>query len=409
MPAAAKKMQRSRHFIMAKRKSKKAKIHLSVSSVILLTLIIAAVCALLLFLSILFPVFGSKKTEKDSGAVTVPAQNIVPDNKPEPAAPQENAGVQQEPRVLPEQQEKSDTEDRQVPGEQKITEKQKIPEEKIKEQEQEQEHEIQKREEKKVTEKPPEQISGKTAGKTIRPGAEKRPEVKPLFVIPDAVNGAVLAFVFDDAGQNLSQLNKVLALPFPLTVAVLPDLAYSVESARRIRSAGKEIILHQPMQSVNAAVSPGAGAITPDMRTYDIGKLIMKNLSEIGPVAGLNNHEGSLIMENKIQVGAVLDAASAAGIYFLDSRTTADTRAPQVALERGIAIYNRDIFLDNEKNKKNVLEEIKKGLAVANRKGYSIMIGHVWSADLIPPLLAELYPELVKKGYRFATVSGVPK
>lgn len=402
---------------MAKRKSKKAKIHLSVSGVILLTLIIAAVCALLLFLSILFPVFGSKKTEKDSGEVTIPAQNVVPDNKPESAAPQENAGVQQEPRVLPEQQEKSDAEGRQVPGEQKIPEekqpateeKQKATEEKQVTEEKQNKREIQKREEKKVTEKPSEQISGKTAGKPIRPGAEKLPEVKPLFVIPDAVNGAILAFVFDDAGQNLSQLDKVLKLPFPLTVAVLPDLAYSVESARRIRSAGKEIILHQPMQSVNTAVLPGAGAITPDMRTYDIGKLIMKNLSEIGPVAGLNNHEGSLIMENKIQVGAVLNAASVAGIYFLDSRTTADTRAPQVALERGITIYNRDIFLDNEKNKKNVLEEIKKGLAVANRKGYSILIGHVWSADLIPPLLAELYPELVKKGYRFATVSGVPK
>ena len=49
--------------------------------------------------------------------------------------------------------------------------------------------------------------------------------------------------------------------------------------------------------------------------------------------------------------------------------------------------------------------EINKGINIANKTGSAIMIGHVWSADVLPALLKEIYPELKSKGYRFSTVS----
>ena len=51
------------------------------------------------------------------------------------------------------------------------------------------------------------------------------------------------------------------------------------------------------------------------------------------------------------------------------------------------------------------LNEINKGINIANKTGSAIMIGHVWSADVLPALLKEIYPELKSKGYRFSTVS----
>ncbi|MBR7064753.1 MAG: divergent polysaccharide deacetylase family protein [Treponema sp.] len=57
---------------------------------------------------------------------------------------------------------------------------------------------------------------------------------------PPASNNAKLIFVFDDAGMNLSQLEKFVTLPFPITVAVLPKLNYSRASADRVRSSGNE-------------------------------------------------------------------------------------------------------------------------------------------------------------------------
>ena len=241
--------------------------------------------------------------------------------------------------------------------------------------------------------------------------AVPRPEVQPvpIFDIPPAVKGAVLVFVFDDAGLNPANVKRYTALPFPVTIAVLPKLSHSRECADITRTSGNEVILHQPMQAVNIKVNPGPGAILPEMSTFEIASVLKENLSEIGPVKGLNNHEGSLITQDVIKIGTVLDVADEVGIFFLDSRTTAETKAPQAALERGMQIYERDVFIDDVITRRVMLSEICRGINIANKKGAAIMIGHVdKSVGILPALLADLYPHLVKNGYRFSTVSNSP-
>lgn len=228
---------------------------------------------------------------------------------------------------------------------------------------------------------------------------------KDDFDFPDAINNAKIAFVFDDGGQNLMQLEKFLSLPFPITIAVLPKLPHSVDSAKKIRASKNELILHQPMQSVNENVNPGKGAITPEMTENQIISVLFENVNELAPISGLNNHEGSAITADAEKMATVLKFASEEGIYFLDSRTNVQTKVPYVAEQMGYSYYERNIFLDNEKTRENVLKELKKGLNIANRDGQVIMIGHIWSADFLPELLKEIYPELTKKGYKFIKVS----
>ena len=248
---------------------------------------------------------------------------------------------------------------------------------------------------------------GKT-GNTRSSSSSARAVVGKDYIIPPASSGATLTFVFDDGGQNLSDLQHYLNLPFPVDVAVLPRLQHSVESAQRVRSSGRhELLLHQPMQARNLSVNPGPGAISPSMTTTDIDAVVRKNLAEIGPVSGLNNHEGSLITESKVKVGKVIEICQQQGIFFLDSRTSANTAAPQAALELGAKIWERDVFLDNTQNRADILEQIQRGLEVANKKGYAIYIGHVWSGSNLAQILQELYPVLKSQGYIFSTVGGL--
>jgi len=236
-----------------------------------------------------------------------------------------------------------------------------------------------------------------------RPKAEE--PVAKSFDFPYAQKNAVLSIVFDDGGQNISQLRKCVALPFPVTVAVLPRLAHSAQAAQIVRQSGNEVILHQPMQAINLNVNPGEGAIKPEMSAGEVQATLAMNIAEIAPIAGMNNHEGSLITEDEVMMAFVLQTAHEKGLYFLDSRTSSATKVPSVCMQMGYGYYQRDIFLDNKKTRENYLSELKKGLDVANKKGHVIMIGHVWSAETLPAFLEEVYPELALKGYRFATVS----
>ncbi len=231
------------------------------------------------------------------------------------------------------------------------------------------------------------------------------PVTSDLPSIPQAVNGAKIVIIYDDGGQNMAQLEKCLSVPFPVTVAVLPRLIHSKEASQRVRQSGNEVMLHQPMQAINLNVNPGQGAIGQGMTEDEIRSVLFQNITEVGPVVGMNNHEGSLITADAYQMSYVLKMCSDYGIFFLDSRTNVNTTVPAVASALGYSYYERNIFLDNQKTRQNIISEFVKGLSISNKKGVVIMIGHVWSADILPAVLTELYPLVKAKGYTFTTVT----
>ncbi|MDR0723203.1 MAG: divergent polysaccharide deacetylase family protein [Treponema sp.] len=250
-------------------------------------------------------------------------------------------------------------------------------------------------------------VSQESAGReAIRSDAElmdREVSGPPAEQPPQVRYKGMLVFVIDDAGNNLEELEPFLHFPGPLTIAVLPGLPYSVEAARRIRAAGKELFLHQPMEALGGQ-DPGPGAIYSGMSAETIRAVVAGNLAEIGPVAGMNNHQGSKITRDPEAMETILTLCREGGIYFLDSRTIADTVAPDVAKRLGIPIGERDVFVDNIQEKTAMIQWVEAGLHKAAQKGAAVLIGHTWSPELAATL-EEIYPSLVERGYSFATFS----
>ena len=240
--------------------------------------------------------------------------------------------------------------------------------------------------------------------KAVQKVQPTQPAAKPEKPRKRAPYAGSLTFVFDDAGHNLDQLEYFLRLPFPCTIAVLPGLRYSSESARRIRKAGKQVILHQPMQSVDLHINPGPGAVTPGLSAEQIKNIVRKNLEEIWPVAGMNNHEGSLMTADEAAMRAVLDVVAEKHILFLDSRTTARSVVAKIAKEKNMTVWERAIFIDNDKSRAAMETQIKKGLSIARQKGSAIMIGHVFTVELAQ-LLTEMYPTLIEEGFSLSAIA----
>ena len=66
---------------------------------------------------------------------------------------------------------------------------------------------------------------------------------------------AYISLIIDDLGQNLPRDRRVLALPGPVTTAIMPDTPHATEFAREAHRAGKIVILHMPMDPATGPVS----------------------------------------------------------------------------------------------------------------------------------------------------------
>jgi len=212
-----------------------------------------------------------------------------------------------------------------------------------------------------------------------------------------------LYFVLDDAGNSLDTLDQFLSLPMPLTIAVLPQRAYSVETALLVSAAGKEVILHQPMEAMNGA-NPGAGEISSELSDSVITETIDVNLNSVPGAAGLNNHMGSRATQDERVMELVMQEAKRRGLYFLDSRTTSDSVAARVARRVGLSFAERNVFLDNVHTRDEILRALSGALQLAYERASVVVIGHV-TVPLVAELLAEVYPVLVERGFTFGLLS----
>lgn len=240
--------------------------------------------------------------------------------------------------------------------------------------------------------------------KNIQSDQSDEKKLPAPITVPLPQKNAVLYFVFDDAGHNLFQLEKFVALPFKCTFAVLPGLAHSKAACEKIRAAGHEVILHQPMQALNLKLDPGPQAVTKDLSPEEACAQIEKNMEALAPLAGMNNHEGSLITSDETVMRAILELMKKKNMVFLDSRTNAQTVVPKIAAELNMKILARDIFLDNIKTRENFTKQLNAGLQIADKQGFAIFIGHIFTPELAD-FLHETYPKLKAAGYKFSVLS----
>ncbi len=236
-----------------------------------------------------------------------------------------------------------------------------------------------------------------------KPEPKPEPKIQPVPEPKPEVPKKRIYIILDDAGHNIKQLMPFLEFPGKLSIAVIPRLAYSTEAAELIYQHGKTVMLHQPMQPLGKA-DPGSGAILVTMSDAEVRKTLNENLDSISHVAGLNNHMGSAATSDERIMDVVLKVAKQRNLFFVDSFTHAGSVCAKVAKKNGMRIARRDIFLDNDKSREKIMEAFNQGKAVADKNGYAVMIGHIWSDELASTMI-ELYPEFIEEGYCFESVA----
>lgn len=217
--------------------------------------------------------------------------------------------------------------------------------------------------------------------------------------------GAHLAIVIDDMGYDRSLADAVIALPFPLTISVLPHLPISSEVAEEAHSRGDEVLLHLPMESEGEAAKAEEIELRVGMSAGQVSSAVAGMLETVPHVVGVNNHQGSRATSNAALMQALMPLLRERGLFFIDSRTEAKTVAYDMAKKDGVRAASRKVFLDDVETQAAIVRQLELAARDAGRDGFTIAIGHP-RPTTIAALAAEV-PRLEARGIQLVFASDV--
>jgi len=202
---------------------------------------------------------------------------------------------------------------------------------------------------------------------------------------------AIAAVLIDDLGYSRERARRVLALPPPVSVAVLPDARYAAEVARAARRSGRPALVHMPMAADGGRA--GAGALEADMSAAAIRDTLEGALAAVPGAVGVNNHRGSALTADRAAMDRFMRELARRGrdLIFIDSRTSTASRAVEAAERAGIGVAERDVFLDHVRDEAAIARQAERWLTRARETGCALAIGHPH-----PETLAVLERELAR-------------
>ena len=213
-----------------------------------------------------------------------------------------------------------------------------------------------------------------------------------------------IGVIIDDLGVNYQRGLRTVQLPGPVACAFLPDARHASELAQKAHANYKEVMLHLPMEPMDASVGVDPGALTSSMSHQEFILMIREGLAKVPHVTGVNNHMGSLITRHAGHMAWLMQELGNHGdLFFIDSRTDKRTVAYATAQAYGLPSLSRDVFLDNKATAAEVAFQFDRLLQLAKKNGYAIAIGHPYDVTLT--LLEKRLAKLDQEGVQLAPIS----
>lgn len=232
-------------------------------------------------------------------------------------------------------------------------------------------------------------------------GRVLEPLLAALLALAAGSAGAAptIAIIIDDLGYELESGRRAVALPGPVACAVLPHTPRARVLAEAAHAAGKDVLLHLPLQPLGWDGSAEPGGIVLDMSRGQLARAFHESLSSVPYAVGVNTHRGSLLTRHPGHMAWLMQEILAeGGLFFVDSYTTHRSIALGIAVESGVPAVKRDVFLDPDPSPATVAREFARLKRLARSEGMAVAIGHPHPATLA--LLERELPKLEGEGFR---------
>jgi len=182
-----------------------------------------------------------------------------------------------------------------------------------------------------------------------------------------------LVIVMDDI-RSVEEGEMIRQLPFHVTPSIFPvtsDHPHTPEVAHMF----PVFMIHMPMEAYHFS-SPEEHTIHIDDSLERIEKRVAQIKRDFPNLTAINNHTGSKFTSDRDAMDKLFCALGKYNIPFVDSRTSAETKAREMGKLFHRKVLERNVFLDNEDSISSVLNQLKEAVAYAKEHKTAIAICH---------------------------------
>ena len=132
-----------------------------------------------------------------------------------------------------------------------------------------------------------------------------------------------------------------------------------------------------------------------------------KDIASVPYISGVNNHMGSKFMMDEKKLTLIFNKLKANKLFFIDSRTSADSKAFVTAENVGLPVAARKIFLDNSRDYNEIYNNVINTVPKDGDVSPVIIIGHPYPETI--RAISDSIKVLQEKGVSIVRVSQIIK
>lgn len=209
-----------------------------------------------------------------------------------------------------------------------------------------------------------------------------------LFVVlgaaPSLRAAGDILLILDDMGHGYGRARQEACLSLPVEVAfsVIPGTPRASWTARRCAEQGRDVLAHLPWQPLRARDSAECSLLRVDAGEERIRQVVERTRRELPGLVAANNHQGSRACLDPDFLARFAAVWAQTGLPFLDSRTVAGSRVPEILGAAGIPVFENRLFLDHVDEASAIRACLRELETLARERELTIAIAHPRPATL---------------------------
>jgi polysaccharide deacetylase 2 family uncharacterized protein YibQ len=182
-----------------------------------------------------------------------------------------------------------------------------------------------------------------------------------------------LAIVIDDVAFP-HQIERIRSINLEITPSLMPRSTIHPDTPILARSLPFYMI-HLPLEALNYK-NEESNTLRVGDSTKRIESVLKKIRDDFPNSKYINNHTGSKFTADYDSMHKLMKTLNGMGFAFVDSRTTASSKARDVSTSLALNLLSRDVFIDNKAESRYIRGQLKEAVQKAKKNGYALAIGH---------------------------------